>query len=158
LDRWISTIKPTVEWVIAYCMDPNWALREVQLASNEIDRMFCSTFESQLRMISQGPTYWSNGSRAYEGHASLFWAYSPPLASNHRSNCCLKLLDDTRAGISCWGLQIGVVCIEERHTIHWACLRAGARCIQEQSQCKRPYQVSGSPWAQSGIWREPKHR
>jgi len=32
--------------VIAYYMDRNWALREVQLELDEVDRLFFSHFES----------------------------------------------------------------------------------------------------------------
>jgi hypothetical protein len=32
--------------IIAYYMDRNWALREVQLALDDIDRLFGSRFES----------------------------------------------------------------------------------------------------------------
>jgi len=50
-------------------MDHNWALREVQLAFDDVDRLFGSRFESQLMMIGQGPTYWSKVSRTFEGRA-----------------------------------------------------------------------------------------
>ena len=33
--------------VIAYYMDRNWALREVQLAFDEFDRLLCSCFEAK---------------------------------------------------------------------------------------------------------------
>ena len=46
LDRWTSTNKLAITSVIAYYMDRNWALREVQLAFDEIDRLFYSRFES----------------------------------------------------------------------------------------------------------------
>jgi len=46
LDGWTSTNKVTITSVIAYYMDRNWALREVQLVFNEVDRLFCSRFES----------------------------------------------------------------------------------------------------------------
>ena len=46
LDGWISTNKLAITSVIAYCMDRNWALREVQLALDEVDHMFYSRFES----------------------------------------------------------------------------------------------------------------
>jgi len=46
LDGWISTHKLAITSVIAYYMDRNWALREVQLAFGEVDRLFCSCFES----------------------------------------------------------------------------------------------------------------
>jgi len=46
LDGWISTNKLAITSVIVYCMNRNWALREVQLAFDEVDRLFCSRFES----------------------------------------------------------------------------------------------------------------
>jgi hypothetical protein len=46
LDRWSSTNKLAITSVIAYYMDRNWALLEVQLAFNEFDRLFYSHFES----------------------------------------------------------------------------------------------------------------
>jgi len=50
-------------------MHRNWALREVQLAFDEVDCLFGSRFESSLMMIGQGPTYWSKVSHSFEGHA-----------------------------------------------------------------------------------------
>jgi len=32
--------------VIAYYMDRNWAVREVQLAFDEVNRLFCSRFKN----------------------------------------------------------------------------------------------------------------
>jgi len=46
LDRWTSTNKLAIMSVVAYSMDRNWALREVQLTFNEVDCLFCSRFES----------------------------------------------------------------------------------------------------------------
>jgi len=46
LDGWTSTDKLTITSVIAYYMDRNWALCEVQLAFDEVDRRFGSRFES----------------------------------------------------------------------------------------------------------------
>ena len=46
LDGWISTNKLAITSVITYYMDRNWALREVQLAFDEVHRLFCSHFES----------------------------------------------------------------------------------------------------------------
>jgi hypothetical protein len=46
LDGWTSTNKLAITSVIAYYMDRNWALREVQLAFAEVNRLFCSCFES----------------------------------------------------------------------------------------------------------------
>jgi hypothetical protein len=37
LDRWTSLNKLAIMWVIAYYMDRNWALREVQLAFDEVN-------------------------------------------------------------------------------------------------------------------------
>jgi len=72
LDGWTSTNKLVITWVIGYYMDHKRALREVQLAFNEVDRPFCSHFESLFRMIGQGPTYWSKASRSFEGPAGSF--------------------------------------------------------------------------------------
>jgi len=46
LDGWTSTNKLAITSVIAYCMDGNWALGEVQLALDEVDRLIFSSFES----------------------------------------------------------------------------------------------------------------
>jgi len=46
LDAWTSTHKLVIMSVIAYYMDRNWALHEVQLAFNEVDRLFYSHFKS----------------------------------------------------------------------------------------------------------------
>jgi hypothetical protein len=55
-------------------------LREVQLALDEVDRLFCSRFETWLKMIGQGPMYWSKASRTFEGCAWSFWAYRQSFA------------------------------------------------------------------------------
>jgi hypothetical protein len=46
LDGWASTNKLAIKSDIVYYMDRNWALREVQLALDDIDRLFGSRFES----------------------------------------------------------------------------------------------------------------
>jgi len=46
LDGWTSTNKLAITSVIAYYMDRNWTLHEVQLAFDEVDGLFCSRFES----------------------------------------------------------------------------------------------------------------
>jgi len=69
LDGWTSTNTLAITSVIAYYMDRNWALREVHLAFDEVDPLIYSRFESQLRMIGQGPTYWSKASRTFVGRA-----------------------------------------------------------------------------------------
>jgi len=46
LDGWTSTNKLAITSVIAYYMDQIWTLREVQLAFDEVDRLFYSCFES----------------------------------------------------------------------------------------------------------------
>jgi len=45
LDRWTSTNKLVKTSAIAYFMDQNFASREVELAFDEVDRLFCSHFE-----------------------------------------------------------------------------------------------------------------
>jgi hypothetical protein len=46
LDSWTSTNKQAIMTVIAYYIDRNCALREVHFAFDEVDRLFCSGFES----------------------------------------------------------------------------------------------------------------
>jgi len=46
LDGWTTTNKLAIKWVISYYMDRNWALCEVQLTFEVVDRLFCSRFES----------------------------------------------------------------------------------------------------------------
>jgi len=46
LDGWTSLNKPAITSVIAYNMDRNWASCEVQLAFDEVDRLFFSQSES----------------------------------------------------------------------------------------------------------------
>jgi len=46
LDGWTSTNNLAITLVIAYYMDRNWTLREVQLTCDEVDLPFCSRVES----------------------------------------------------------------------------------------------------------------
>ena len=46
LDGWTSPNKLAITSVIAYYMDRNWALGEVQLAIDEVDRQFFSCFKN----------------------------------------------------------------------------------------------------------------
>jgi len=46
LDGWTSTNKLAITSVSAYYMNRNWALCEVQLAFDQVDRLFGSPFES----------------------------------------------------------------------------------------------------------------
>ena len=45
LDRWTSTNKLAITSIIAYYMDQKWALREVQLAFDEVDGIFFCAFK-----------------------------------------------------------------------------------------------------------------
>jgi len=72
LDGWTSTNKLGITSVIAYYMDRNWALREVQLVFDEVDSPFFSYFESSLRITCQGSTSRSTASGKFEGSPSLF--------------------------------------------------------------------------------------
>jgi len=67
-----STNKLAITSVITYYIDLNSALCEVQLAFDEVDRLFFSCFESLLRMIAQGPTYGSKANCTLEGCAGSF--------------------------------------------------------------------------------------
>jgi len=66
LDGWTSTNKLAITSVIAYYMDRNWALREVQLAFDEVYSPIFSYFESSLRITGQGSAYGSTSSRTFE--------------------------------------------------------------------------------------------
>jgi len=66
LDGWTSTNELAITSVIAYYRDRNWALREVQLAFNEVDSPNFSYFESSLRITGQGSAYRSMSSRTFE--------------------------------------------------------------------------------------------
>jgi len=46
LDGWTSPNKVAILSVISYYLDRNWALREIQLAFNEVDRLFFTRFKS----------------------------------------------------------------------------------------------------------------
>jgi len=46
LDRWTSTNKSAILSVIAYYMDRNWAMQEVQLAFDEVNSLFFFYFNS----------------------------------------------------------------------------------------------------------------
>jgi len=46
LDGWTSTNRLAITSVIAYYMDRNWAMREVQLAFDEVNSLFFSYFNS----------------------------------------------------------------------------------------------------------------
>jgi hypothetical protein len=72
LDGWTSRNKLAMTSVIAYHMDRNWALQEVQLAFDEVDSPFFSYFESSLRISGQGSTYWSTASQTFERSSGSF--------------------------------------------------------------------------------------
>ena len=69
LDGWISPNKLAIPSVIASYIHRTWALREVQLAFDEVDCLFFSCFESSLWMIGEGPTYCSKASHTFKGRA-----------------------------------------------------------------------------------------
>jgi hypothetical protein len=158
LDGWTSTNKLAITSVIAYYMDRNWALREVQLAFDEVNSPIFSYFESSLRITGQGSAYGSTPSRTFEGSSWSFRTDWRPFTWNYHRQRFLKLLDDSRTTNYPWGLRNRVARIEKPYTMHGARHSAVFGCIHEQSGCKRPHQVLGSPWARSAIWREWKHR
>ena len=71
--------KLAITSVIAYYMDQHWALREVQLARDEGDSLFCSDFESYWKMIGPQSTHCSMAGHIFEGSSSSFWVYQRPL-------------------------------------------------------------------------------
>jgi len=82
LHWWTSTNTLAIMSVIAYYMDQNWALHEVQLGFDKVDHPLFSSFKSEFRMLGQGPTFWSKASRAFERCAWSFWAYRWPFDQN----------------------------------------------------------------------------
>jgi len=72
LDWWTSTNKFAMTSVIAYHMDGNWALGEVQLAFDEVDSPFFSNFESSSRITGQGSAYGSTASWPFERNRGPF--------------------------------------------------------------------------------------
>jgi len=74
LDGWTSKNKFAITLVVAYYLDRNWALGEVQLSFDQVDSPFFSHFESSLRITGQGSAYWSTASWTFEGSSSLFRA------------------------------------------------------------------------------------
>jgi hypothetical protein len=69
LDGWTSTNKLGITSVIAYCMDRNCTLREVQLAFDTADGPIFSYFESSLRITGQCSAYESPSSRTLENRS-----------------------------------------------------------------------------------------
>jgi len=85
LDEWTSMNKLAISSIISNYMYQNWALREAQLAFDEVDSPFYSYSESSLRITGQGSTYWSTPSQTFEGSSWSFqadsrrftWNYNP---------------------------------------------------------------------------------
>jgi len=154
----MSTNKLAIRSVIANYMDRNWALRDVQLAFDEVDSPFYSHFESSLRITGQGSAYGSTASRTFERSSWSIRTDWRPFPWNYNQQRFFKLVDYSQTTHYPWGLRNWVAQIEEPHTIHGARHSACFGCIHEQSGCIRPHQDLGSPWARSAIWREGKHR
>jgi len=83
LDGWTSTNKLAIRSVIACNMDQNCALREVQLAFDEVDSPFFPYLEFWIRIAGPGSTYWSTASLTFEGSLSLVWADWRPFTWNY---------------------------------------------------------------------------
>jgi len=66
LDGWTSTYKLAITLIIAYYMNRNWTLQEVEQAFDEVDSPFFVYFESSLKITGQGSTYWSTASQTFE--------------------------------------------------------------------------------------------
>jgi hypothetical protein len=67
VDRWTLRNNLAISLVIAYDMDRNWALQDVQLAVDKVDRLLFSYFRNEILMIGQEATYWSLTSKTFEG-------------------------------------------------------------------------------------------
>jgi len=83
LDGSTSIIKLAITLVIAYYMDRNWALRDVQLRLDDVDNLFFSYSECYFRLLSQGSTYWTKASHTFEGSSGSFWANRWPFTRNY---------------------------------------------------------------------------
>jgi len=83
LEGWTLTNKLAVTSVIAYYMDRNWALRDVQLAFDEVDSPFFSYFESSLRITGQGSAYGTTASWTFEGSSCSFRTDCRPFTWNY---------------------------------------------------------------------------
>jgi hypothetical protein len=66
LDGWTSTNKLAMTYVMVYYLDRTWALREVQLAFDEVDSPIVSFFESSLMITVQGTAFRSQSTRTFE--------------------------------------------------------------------------------------------
>jgi hypothetical protein len=71
-NEWMSMNKLAITSVIAYYIDPNWAMQKVQQAFDEVVSPFCSYFESSLLTTGQGSAYGSTASWTYEGSSRSF--------------------------------------------------------------------------------------
>jgi len=78
LHWWTSTKKRSITSAIAFYVDRNWGLREVQLAFDEVDSHFFSDFKSWFSIIGQGTTYQNKVSHTFEGGSWSIWANGWP--------------------------------------------------------------------------------
>ena len=83
VDAWTSTNKLAMTSVIAYYTDWTWALWEVQHPFEEVDSLFFSYCECQLRIIGPRSTYRSNAIQIFEGGYGSFRAYRWPFTCNY---------------------------------------------------------------------------
>jgi hypothetical protein len=95
LDGWTSTNKLAITSVIAHYMDRNWALREVQLAFDEVDIPIFSYFARSLSFTGQGSAYRSTSSRTFEKSSWSFQTDWWPFTWNYNRQRFLKLHDDS---------------------------------------------------------------
>jgi len=72
LDGWTATNKLAITSVVAYYMDRNWAMWEVQLTFDEVNSLYFFYCNSSFRIIGQGSTYWSKASHTFEGSSRSF--------------------------------------------------------------------------------------
>jgi len=138
-------------------MDQNRALREGQLAFDEVDSLRFFYFKSEARIVYPGSTYWSKASHIFWGRTSFFWAYWWPLTWDYNWQCLPKSLDDSGTTINPWSLRNRVACNQEPHTMYGAHHSASIGFIHVQSRCNRLHQILGSPWPAEAIWRGRKH-
>ena len=136
LDGWTLTNKLAITSVIAYYMDQNRALREVQLTFDKVNSLLFSYFECLLRTIGQESTYWSKATHTFEGGSGSFRAYRRPFTGTYDRPCCFDSADDSGTIITLGDVGNQVACNETPHTVDGPHLSVCFGCVHEQSWCK----------------------
>jgi len=134
---------------MAYDMDQNCPLGEVQPAFDEGESLFFSYFECYIRMIGQGSTYRMKASHSYEGGSGLFWVYRRLFTRNYHWECFFTLLDNSGTTINPWGLGNQVACSAKPQTVHGTRHSACFQCVHEYFRCNLAAPSLGKPMSRN---------